>query len=81
VAHSRPCRKSTRSAKNTPYAGTYVPLRHYGRDERVTSVMIELRRDVYLTDPRTPDPARVDRLGRALATVIDQIAAQVAANV
>jgi len=67
--------------ENTPYAGSYVPLRHYGRDERVISVMIELRRDVYLTDPRTPDPARVDRLGRALATVIDQVAAQVAANV
>ncbi|MBS9376601.1 N-formylglutamate amidohydrolase [Rhodococcus sp. B50] len=67
--------------ENTPYAGSYVPLRHYGRDERVSSVMIELRRDVYLPDPRTPDPARVDRLGRALATVIDRIATQVAADV
>lgn len=63
--------------ENTPYAGSYVPLRHYGRDERVISVMIELRRDVYLTDPRTPDPARVERLGRALATVIEQVAANV----
>nr|AAP74074.1 putative N-formylglutamate aminohydrolase [Rhodococcus erythropolis] len=63
-------------AENTPYAGSYVPLRHYGRDERVTSVMIELRRDVYLTDPRTPDTARVDRLGRALAALIDEITAR-----
>ncbi|MEV8195426.1 N-formylglutamate amidohydrolase (plasmid) [Rhodococcus ruber] len=70
-----------RIGENTPYAGSYVPLRHYGRDERVVSVMIELRRDVYLTDPRTPDLARVDRLGRALATVIDHATAQVAANV
>jgi len=70
-----------RIGENTPYAGSYVPLRHYGRDERVNSVMIELRRDVYLTDPRTPDPTRVDRLGRALATVIDHATAQVAANV
>lgn len=70
--------------ENTPYAGSYVPLRHYGRDERVVSVMIELRRDVYLADPRTPDPARVDRLGRALATLatlVDQVTAQAAANV
>ncbi|MGW0022276.1 N-formylglutamate amidohydrolase [Rhodococcus sp. NPDC003382] len=67
--------------ENAPYAGTYVPLRHYGHDERVASVMIELRRDVYLTDPRTPDPARVDRLGYALATLIDTVAAQVAADV
>lgn len=35
--------------------------------------MIELRRDVYLTDPRTPDPARVDQLGRALATLIGAV--------
>lgn len=67
--------------ENTPYAGCYVPLRHYGHDERVTSVMIELRRDVYLTDPRTPHPARVDRLGNALATLIDTVTAQVAADV
>ncbi len=59
--------------ENTPYAGCYVPLRHYGHDRRVSSVMIELRRDVYLTDPRTPDPARVDQLGRALATLIDAV--------
>ncbi|WP_241665915.1 N-formylglutamate amidohydrolase [Prescottella subtropica] len=58
---------------NTPYAGTYVPLRWYGQDRRVSSVMIELRRDTYLTDPRTPDPARVEELGRALATLVDTI--------
>ncbi len=68
----------TRITENTPYSGCYVPLRHYGRDERVSSVMIELRRDVYLTDPRTPDDARVDQLGRALAVLIDHAAAQVA---
>lgn len=68
-------------AENTPYGGCYVPLRHYGRDERVVSVMIELRRDVYLTDPHTPDAARVERLGRALAALIDHAAAQVAADV
>lgn len=68
-------------AENAPYAGSYVPLRHYGHDERVTSVMIELRRDVYLTDPRTPHPARVDGLGRALATLIDTVTAQVTADV
>ena len=34
------------TAVNTPFAGCYVPLRHYRRDERVTGVMVELRRDV-----------------------------------
>ncbi|GAA3135482.1 hypothetical protein GCM10020255_010370 [Rhodococcus baikonurensis] len=60
-------------SENTPYSGTYVPLRYYGIDERVTSVMIELRRDTYLTDPRTPHPARIAQLGRNLATLIDAV--------
>ncbi len=74
-------RRDREIGENTPYSGCYVPLRHYGRDERVTSVMIELRRDVYLTDPRTPHPERVERIGRALAVLIDQVTAQVAADV
>lgn len=59
--------------ENAPYAGCYVPLRHYGQDRRVASVMIELRRDTYLIDPSTPDLDRVDQLGRALATLIDAV--------
>lgn len=36
---------------NKPFAGTYVPLRHYGREPRVESIMIELRRDIYMVEP------------------------------
>lgn len=32
-------------AVNEPFTGTYVPLRHYESDLRVSSVMIEMRRD------------------------------------
>lgn len=32
---------------NQPFTGTYVPLKHYRKDPRVTSIMIELRRDQY----------------------------------
>ncbi|MFO7777388.1 MAG: N-formylglutamate amidohydrolase [Nitriliruptoraceae bacterium] len=35
---------------DTPFAGAYVPERHHGQDRRVTSVMLELRRDLYLDE-------------------------------
>ncbi|MCE4267222.1 N-formylglutamate amidohydrolase [Rhodococcus globerulus] len=65
-------------SENTPYGGTYVPLRHYGIDDRVSSVMIELRRDTYLTDPAAPHPERIAQLGRNLAALIDTATARVA---
>ncbi|KJF19391.1 N-formylglutamate amidohydrolase [Rhodococcus sp. AD45] len=60
-------------SENTPYSGTYVPLRHYGADDRVSSVMIEVRRDTYLTDPVAPNPERIAQLGRHLAALIDVV--------
>jgi N-formylglutamate deformylase len=33
--------------RDEPFGGTYVPLRHWRRDPRVSSVMVELRRDTY----------------------------------
>lgn len=59
--------------ENTPYGGTYVPLRYYGQDKHVVSVMIELRRDTYLVDPRTPHRDRVAQLGRMLALLVDAV--------
>lgn len=35
------------TARDTPFAGTYVPLRFLNRDPRVGSVMLEVRRDLY----------------------------------
>ncbi len=34
-------------ARNRPFAGTLVPMEHFGRDQRVASVMIEVRRGLY----------------------------------
>lgn len=58
-------------SENTPYSGTYVPLRYYGTHDRVSSVMIELRRDTYLTNPAAPNPGSIAQLGRNLAALID----------
>lgn len=35
---------------NTPFSGTYVPEEFYGTDPTVMSLMIEIRRDVYMNE-------------------------------
>jgi len=37
-------------AVNSPYGGTMVPLKHYKKDERVHSIMIELNRRLYIDE-------------------------------
>lgn len=39
-----------RIERDTPFAGTFVPSGSYGRDSRVTSVMVEVRRGLYLDE-------------------------------
>lgn len=51
---------------NSPFAGAYVPLAHHGVDRRVASIMIELRRDVYLGEP-----SGIATVAAALATLVD----------
>jgi N-formylglutamate deformylase len=57
-------------AIDTPFAGTYVPIAHYGHDRRVTSIMIELRRDLYLPADG-PDPTALARIATCLAALVD----------
>lgn len=35
---------------NRPYSGTIVPLKYYGKDRRVSSVMIEINRRLYMDE-------------------------------
>lgn len=37
-------------AMNEPYSGTIVPLKHYGLDDRVQSVMVEVNRSLYMDE-------------------------------
>ncbi|MFG2639465.1 N-formylglutamate amidohydrolase [Streptomyces sp. NPDC048370] len=59
---------------DSPFAGTYVPLAHYGRDPRVTALMIEIRRDVYMREPGGPAGPGLDALGAALAVLVEEAA-------
>lgn len=35
---------------DTPFKGSIVPLQHYGKSDQVSSIMIELRRDIYMNE-------------------------------
>ncbi|MEU9861178.1 N-formylglutamate amidohydrolase [Streptomyces sp. NPDC047971] len=56
---------------DSPFAGTYVPLEHYGRDTRVSALMVEIRRDVYMKEPGGPAGPGLDALATALAELVD----------
>ncbi|MDY7085390.1 MAG: N-formylglutamate amidohydrolase [Actinomycetota bacterium] len=58
------------TAVNTPFAGAYIPLTHYGRDEAVTALMVEIRRDTYMTEPGGPPHEGLGEIADALTALI-----------
>jgi len=63
------------TARNTPFAGTYVPLAHL-ENPAVTSVMLEVRRDCYL-DEDAVAPTASERDVRAFVTAVTKALAAV----
>jgi N-formylglutamate amidohydrolase len=60
-------------AVNTPFSGAYVPLEHYGRTGDVTALMIEIRRDVYMTEPGGTPHSGLDAVAGALTGLVDAL--------
>lgn len=58
---------------DSPFAGTYVPLRFYGEEPRVTALMVEIRRDTYMSEPGGPAGPGLGRLASALAALVDAV--------
>jgi N-formylglutamate deformylase len=57
-------------AVNEPFIRTGMAIRHFGRDNRVASVMRELRRDVYLREVGSLDPQGAGRISEALVAIL-----------
>ncbi|GHH75163.1 hypothetical protein GCM10018793_17830 [Streptomyces sulfonofaciens] len=57
---------------NTPFAGAYVPLKHHRTTTEVSSLMIEIRRDLYMSEPGGPAGLGLAALGTALAELVER---------
>ncbi|MCL2784712.1 MAG: N-formylglutamate amidohydrolase [Propionibacteriaceae bacterium] len=57
-------------ARNQPYQGSYVPLKHWKSTPEVVSLMVEIRKDQYLSDGLV-SPVGVLRIATAIADHIE----------
>ena len=60
-------------ALDSPFSGTYVPARHFRRESQVQSVMVELRRDLYLDDWGAVIDGRLAGLAARVAALADSL--------
>ncbi|CAM5294029.1 N-formylglutamate amidohydrolase [Streptomyces hirsutus] len=58
---------------DSPFAGTYVPLEFYEKRAEVTALMVEIRRDTYMTEPGGPAGPGLADLAAALRVLVDAV--------
>ncbi len=59
--------------EDSPFAGCYVPLKHYGSSKAVRALMIELRRDLYMDADFGLIDTGASRLAAGVTALIDAI--------
>ena len=61
-----------RVARDRPFAGTFVPSGYYGRDQRVHSVMIEVRRGLYIDETTAAKLPGFDALAALITSAVSE---------
>ena len=56
---------------NSPYSGSIVPMRYYRKDKRVSSIMIEINRKLYLKDHGNEKSDTYDTIKRVVQGYFD----------
>ncbi len=59
------------TAQDQPFSGTIVPMKHYRKDQRVQSLMIEINRWLYLGEDYSVDSERTKTLVSVLGRVAE----------
>jgi N-formylglutamate deformylase len=59
-----------RVKRDSPFAGTFVPSGYFGTDARVTSVMIEVRRDLYMDEASGERLATFEEIGATITNCV-----------
>ena len=59
------------TARDQPFSGTIVPMKHYQKDRRVQSLMIEINRWLYLGEDYSVDSERTKTLVSVLRRVAE----------
>jgi N-formylglutamate amidohydrolase len=65
--------------RDRPYAGTFVPTVYYGCDERVRSVMVEVRRGLYMDEASGTRLSAFTEVGEAVTRAVAAALREVAA--
>lgn len=58
---------------NQPYSGTIVPMKYYGREPRVRSVMIELNRSLYMDEATGEKAAGFPRIAEITRSILNNL--------
>ena len=57
------------TARDQPFSGSIVPMKHYQKDQRVQSLMIEINRWLYLGEDYSVDSEKLKALIEALRRI------------